>query len=452
MPKSLFANGQKVTSAWRNAMQDLVFDDLDIDGHYPRLLDDSLSNAPGNIRADFRLFADALKVTYPGTGLTVNIAAGAVTLPNGLAATVAATSHTLPANQISFLWVDSAGVVQFGLDLPVRSVPIARFEATATGMAVNGLTDLRSRFTVGPQSRAIRVYGGQATNNILIGANTTLGGRVYCRNFTLQAGSVISVPSGYLEIIASGSVTIAGTINVSAPVAGGYGFSGAVVPGYYYAESGRGLGGGGGHNSAALPVYNWAAGPFGSGGASGFGYAASGVAGSISASRGGFGGGAFIVDAALAVSVSGAINCAGTAGLIGTIAGGSGTIALPGGGGGSGGLIRLASLTSVTATAAAQLNVQGGAGAAGTSINYAPSSAYGGGGGGGGWLVCQAPSVNLTGATVLLNGGFAGANFGTAAGIAGSVGASYGGAAGVGGTAPTAGSIGQQVVELFTPV
>lgn len=449
MPKTLFANGQRLFAAWLNAMQAIAFDDLDLDGHYPRLTDDALSLAPGNIRADFRLFADALKVTH-GSGLVVNIAAGVVTLPNGLAATVAATSKTLPPSQISFLWVDTTGAVQFGPDLPVRSVPIARFEATASGMAANGLTDLRSRFTVGPQSRAIRVYGGQATNDVTITANTTLGGRVYCRNFTVQAGVVISVPSGYLEIVASGTVDIAGTVNLSPIIAGGYGFSGSGNPGYYFAESGRGLGGGGGHNSAPLPIYNWAASPFGSGGSSGLGTVGAGASGGISSSRGGFGGGGFIVDAAGAVSVSGAINCPGGVGTIGTIAGGSvGTIVLAGGGGGSGGLIRLGSLTSVTATAAAMLNVRGGDGAAGTSINYTANSAQGGGGGGGGWLVCQAPTVNLTGATAILGGGLAGATFGPGPGIAGSIGASFGGAGGSGGIA---GSIGQQVIDTYTPV
>jgi len=452
MSKSIFAAGQKVTAAWRNAMQSIAFDDLDIDGHYPRLTDDALSLSPGNIRADFRLFADALKVTH-ASGLTVNIAAGVVTLPNGLAATVAATSRNLPASQVSFLWVDTAGAVQFGADLPVRSVPIARFEATASGMAVNGLTDLRSRFTVGPQSRAIRVYGGQATTDMTIASNTTLGGRIYCRNFTVNAGVTVSVPSGYLEIIASGSVSIAGTINVSPPVAGGSGFSGGALVGNFFAESGRGIGGGGGHNSTPLPSYNWAASPLGSGGASGFAsVTAGGSASNLTLARGGFGGGAFTVDAALAITISGAINCNGSAGVIGSWTGGAGTIVTAGAGGGSGGLIRLGSLTSVTATAAAMLNVQGGAGGPGTSLNYTPFSAFGGGGGGGGWLVCQAPTVNLTGATVLLNGGAAGANFGTGAGIAGSVGASFGGVGGVGGSAPAAGGIGQQVVESFTPV
>ena len=452
MPKTLFANGQRLFANWLNAMQSIAFDDQDLDGHYPRLLDDALSLAPGNIRADFRLFADALKVTHD-SGLTVDIAAGVVTLPNGLAATVAATSKTLPASQISFLWVDTTGAVQFGADLPVRSVPIARFEATATTMAVNGLTDLRSRFTVSPQSRAIRVYGGQSVTDMVISSNATLGGRIYCRNFTVNAGVTVSVPGGYLEIIASGAVSIAGTINVAPPVAGGSGFSGGASAGNFFAESGRGIGGGGGHNSNALPAYNFASSPLGSGGASGFAsVTAGGSATNLTLARGGFGGGAFIVDAALAVIVSGAINCNGGNGLIGSWTSGSGTIVAAGAGGGSGGLIRMGSLESVTATAAAQLNVQGGAGGPGSSLNYTPLSAFGGGGGGGGWIVCQAPTVNLTGATVLLNGGAAGATFGTGAGIAGSVGASFGGVGGVGGSAPTAGGIGQQVIETFTPV
>jgi hypothetical protein len=317
-------------------------------------------------------------------------------------------------------------------------------------MAANGLTDLRSRFTVGPQSRAIRVYGGQAANDITITANTTLGGRVPCRNFTVAAGVVISVPSGYLEIVASGTVSIAGTINVSSLIAGGFGFAGSVVGGYYFAESGRGPGGGGGHNSAALPAYSWAASPFGSGGASGFGTAGAGATGIIALSKGGFGGGSFVADAALGITISGAINCPGAAATQGTITGGAGVIVLAGGGGGTGGSIRLGSLTSIVATASAQLNVQGGAGGTGNALNYSPNTAFGGGGGGGGWLICQAPIVNLTGSTVLLNGGNAGVNFGSgAAGVGGSIGGSFGG---VGGSGPQMGGIGQQVIENYTPV
>lgn len=453
MPKTTFNAGQRIPSAWLNAMQAITFDDLDIDGHYPPLTDSALSNTPGNIRADFRLFADALKVTH-ASGLVVNIAAGVVTLPDGLAATIAATSRTLPASQISFIWVDTAGAVQVGASLPVRGVPLARFEATSTGLAVNGLIDLRSRFTVGPQTRAVRVYGGQGVQDITITTNTTLGGRIgNCRNFSIAAGVVVSVPSGYLEVIASGLVNIAGTINVTPPVSGGSGFSGGALVGYYFADSGRGIGAGGGHNATPLPAYNWAAGPLGSGGPSGFASVTnSGQAANLTTGRGGFGGGAVVIDSAGPITVSGAINCAGSAGVIASWTSATGTIVAAGAGGGSGGLIRLSSLVSVTATAAAQLNVQGGAGGPGTSLNYLPNSAFGGGGGGGGWLVTQAPTVNLTGATVLLQGGAAGATFGTGAGIAGSVGASYGGVGGVGGSAPTAGGIGQQVIENFAPV
>lgn len=53
MSKTVFERGQRVMKAWFNAMQNIKFDDLDLDGHYPRLDDDALSNEPGNIKSEF---------------------------------------------------------------------------------------------------------------------------------------------------------------------------------------------------------------------------------------------------------------------------------------------------------------------------------------------------------------------------------------------------------------
>lgn len=422
MPKLSFTSGSPVPPEWFTAMQDIQFDDqTGLDGHYAKLTDAAFSTAPGNILANFSTFRDALLVGNGG-GLVTSIAAGSFVNDSGLAVTVAATTRTLPQNATSFIWVDNAGTVTTGTVYPTRAMLLAQVTTNAT--AIVTIVDLRPRFVFLPQSRAINTFGGGSAQDLTYSSNTTLNGKIQCRNLTINAGVAISVTSGYLEVEASGTVTIAGSITATPIVRGGNGFSGTPVAGLiYFAESGNGLGGGGGHSAAASLPYHYSASPFGSGGASGLGILQAGAAATqISQSRGGFGGGSVIIRAGGAISVTGSISCNGSAGTIGSFTGGSGVILLPGAGGGSGGSIQLYSLSSITAPGS--LTVAGGNGAPATGLS-SPNQLNGGFGGSGGWVVCQAPSVSLVGGSTNVSQGGTGASFGSGTGIAGSVGGSY---------------------------
>lgn len=423
MPKLNFVTGSEVPAAWFNAMQDIKFDgNTGVDGSYQKIPDSWLSTAPGNLLANFTDLRDSLAVTNAG-GLVAGITAGRFTNDAGLAVTVGATTTTVPANASTYIWLSNTGAIQSGTNYPVRSLLLAL--VTTNASSIVSIVDLRPRYTFLPQSRAISTFGGGSQQDITYSSNTTLNGKVSCRNLTVAAGVTISVPGGYLEIEASGNVSIQGSIDVTPIARGGQGFSGTPFPGLlYFAESGNGLGGAGGHAGVASPPYHYSISPLGSGGASGLGYIPAGSsATSLTQSKGGNGGGAVLIKAAGTITVSGSINCPGGNGTIGTFTGGSGTIQLTGGGGGSGGSIQLYSLTSVTITG--QLLIVGGTGAAATGLN--PGNTLAGGfGGSGGWIAIQSPLISTGGSTLNNSAGGPGASFGSGGvGIAGSIGGSF---------------------------
>jgi hypothetical protein len=429
MPKSVFVQNSYVPPAWFNALQDIQFDGQDLDGHYQKIPNVWLSDAPGSLLNDVTARRDQLLVK-DGGGLTCSINGGSMTGPNGLRVTIAPTTKTLPANASTFVWIDSIGVVQTGATLPVRSQPLAQITTNNAAIVANGIIDLRQERPFLPQSRAIQAFGGSATNDITITSNTTLNGIIPCRNLTINAGVTVTVTQGELRIRASGDVTINGQINVTAPVQGGSGFYGAPVAPAVQADVGRGLGGGGGTNSIPPSPYTPDTSPLGSGGASGFTNLVGYSGGFITTSRGGFGGGSVTIEAAGAINIAGGINCDGTAAQIGIILTPSaGTVGMSGGGGGSGGSINLRSITSINATASASLSVRGGNGAPGNT--FGSIGAFGGFGGAGGWIVCRAPSVNVGLATVLLNNGSTGASS-NGGGLGGSVGGAFASSSGPG--------------------
>lgn len=444
MPKTIPTPGTEWSPALALAALNPKFNDGNNDGDNPRLDDDALSNTPGQIKDQWRSFRDALSVVGTG-GLNIAIVAGTVLGGDSQPITVAASVRSVASSQTNFAWVDSAGIVQVGTALPVQCMPLARIIAGAS--SILSIADLRPRQYILPQMRAVPVFGGNSALDTLYSGNYSEG-RIDCRNFTLNAGVTLSIPNGSLWIEASGDVTINGTINITPPILGGSGFAGGAGIQYYAAESGRGLGGGGGHNGVAAPAYSHFASLFGSSGASGFGSVSSAAGGSISQSRGGAGGGFLVIRAAGRITINGNINCNGGAGIAGTASGTTGVIVLTGGGGGSGGLVLLQSLTGIVAPSPAQISVRGGNGGGGFSINYASNLTQGGGGGGGGRIICESPSVNLTGLTALVTGGNPGLDFGSGAGVGGSVGGSFGG---VGGSGGLSGGTGILSTRLITP-
>ena len=330
------------------------------------------------------------------------------------------------------------------------------------GGTLSGLIeDLRPRYAVTPRPAILSVFGGDGPEGdytVAPGATVALaGGLRRFRNITIGSGAIVNVSPGYLKLRASGTVTIAGTINLSPLIAGGQSFSGVIMPQMQMqANPGQGLGGAAGHNSGPKASYSFSAEETGSSGASGFiwnfGLSNAGV--NLTSSTGGAGGGTLVIEAAGAISVTGTINCNGGNGTAPTISiadSGGGSTYLTGGGGGSGGLIWLQSQIGITCSAASTLSVRGGNGGNGGGANLSAGPSQGGGGGGGGWLVFSSPFNQTTGSTLTVTGGTAGTNQagGAGVGVGGSNGGSYAGQGGGGGSA---GSVGQVVPLNFLPI
>lgn len=455
MTKTTFVNGTTVTPDFLNAINNPTFDGQDLDGHFEKITNDDLSDEAGQIKPEWTTFRDTLKVTA-ATGLTVSYQGGSVILADGTIATISPANLSVTNNTTNYVYVNEAGVVAVGNLLPVRCTPLARV-ITSAG-SISSVVDLRPRFQIQPRANTVPSFGsGGYEGDLTISSNQSLSGTKYVRNFTLNSGVTLTV-SGFLHVIASGTVTIDGTINVTPIVPGGRGFGGT-PPGttsLILADSGLGNGGGGGHNSSPAPIYSYSfsgAANTGSGGAAGLGLTSGGAANFVT-SKGGAGGGVLIIDAAGAIAITGNINCDGGNATIASInsAEGSTSIALPGGGGGSGGLIWLKSLVSIAVSAAAVLSVKGGNGANGVRQNFANSSG-GGSGGGGGYVVLQSPATNTTGATITLTGGTGGNISGTSPGITASLGGTFGGQCGAASDGNGGGGgIGQLILQSFLPI
>jgi hypothetical protein len=171
MPKITVTQNLILPPSWFNAVARPLFNDGTEEGENPRITDDMLSNTPGQIKSQWQGFRDGLAVTA-GSGTTINIAGGAVTGDAGNIVPVVATSRSLSPNAITFVWVDAAGNVQTGTSLPVQACPIARV-TTLANSTISAISDLRGRFAVLPQMRAVPVFGGNATNNVNYASNTS---------------------------------------------------------------------------------------------------------------------------------------------------------------------------------------------------------------------------------------------------------------------------------------
>ncbi|MBW4443071.1 MAG: hypothetical protein KME10_17895 [Plectolyngbya sp. WJT66-NPBG17] len=449
MAKTNFSRGRRVPAAWFNAMQAIDFNGTDVDGSYPPLTDSALTAAPGNIKANWTAFQNVLRVTA-ANGLVVDYAGGSVVLPSGEVLTISPGQLSLAPNTESFVFVNSAGLVQSSTIRPVRSVMLGKV-LTNNIQIVGAVEDLRPRYQVLPIAQSIRIFGGSGEQGsyTLSSGTATLSGENWFQNFTVSAGATLTIAGG-ATLFCSGNVTISGNVVVTAPIAGGSGHYGVFAPQSYPNYIGAGVGGGASVNSISTNTYSYFTSPVGSGGAGSF---IANLAGGIAmrTPRGGNGGGCLIIEAAGTITVTGTItangeNGQGNASVL-NFAGGALT-GFPGGlitgaGGGSGGLIWLKSLRSVVASAGSQLSVKGGDGGTG----YPDASTFQtAGGGGGGWLVTTAPTVNLTGAAINLNGGVS--TIATA--VNGSV--SGGSFAGLGGGPGQAGSVGQLQVRNIIPI
>ena len=248
---------------------------------------------------------------------------------------------------------------------------------------------------------------------------------IYGRNVTLNSGITLKSanPGTPVIIVASSSITVAGTITSNgAPASGATGGSGlanggASDSGYWSGfVGGNGATGAGGAGGSAASAICGIGGVGGAGGTTG---ASAGGAGGVTAGYLHMVGrnlmwlmGSYFSPGSVGLQYTGAASagCGGGGGA------GDGTHA-GGGGGGGGGIILLIAPT-ITIDSSATLSVVGGAGAAGTG-----GTASGGGGGGGGVVAMHALDLVVqSGATFSTGGGAGGAAAGSpgTAGTAGS--------------------------------
>jgi microcystin-dependent protein len=141
MAKTNFQSGSRVSSAWFNALQNIEFDGEDLDGHYPQLEDESLSNEPGNVRYEFYSLRDGGKVTFV-SGLNIRVAACTVALQNGTTANIPQTQLTV-ANGTRIVYIDNNGSLQVAGSAPETGVMLAR--VISSGGVVTTISDLRER-------------------------------------------------------------------------------------------------------------------------------------------------------------------------------------------------------------------------------------------------------------------------------------------------------------------
>ena len=437
MPKTNFSPGTIVTSAFLNAINNIVFrENPDNDGEIPLIEDADLSNAAGNIKPQWAAFRDSLLVSE-NTGLAVSIAAGAALLPNRTIQTISPQTLVLPDNTTVFVYIGRDGSIVSGSSVPTTCLVLAEV-STSLG-AVASITDMRPRFIVAPRQESVKVLGGGGDEGALtITADTTLSqGEYYLSSLTISAGVTVTVPA-MARFFVSGNVQIDGTINVTAASPGGTAFP-TSTQGTVGNFSGIGPG-------TLGDVYNYALSNVGSGGRSGF--VGNFPSSTSTLASGGAGGGGLIIESGGNITLNGTIRTNGANGGVGSVQGGSPQVS--GGGGGSGGLQLYKAIGIITASPSAVLESNGGNGG-----NAVSGDAFGGGGGGGGMVVFLAPNINVGSAAINVSPGSVGVPLGNqtiGVALGGGGGAGFGGIGGGGTSLGPLAEIGVVIQRQFAPV
>lgn len=432
IPKVPFVSGAVFTPEVATEMTGITFDNQPTYyGHFNKIADADLSDDPGALKNRVGALSANLKVTA-GTGLNANYAAGKLLYGTTLY-NIGASSIALAASTTNYIYGDLTGaILATSTQPPIVRALLATVLTNTSGVV--SVTDYREGVSVEvvkPYNLSTRNFGGRGDqgNFLAVGGEILADGEYYYRNFTVPLGLSITI-SKLAYIYCTGTVNIAGTINVTPSTQGG---GGTIASRTSLCIAGQGLGAG---INQLLPLtYSFRASPIGSGGSSGFVYGNNTAIQQVLIDNltggGGSGGGGIIFEAAGAITVTGSILANGTAGAPGFLID-NGTIgyALGGGGGGSGGSITLKSLGSIVVSGT--LSANGGAGGGGLPGN-ANVSAESGSGGGGGIITIQSPSINTTGSILSVNGGAAGAPSGVPITIFrgfGGIGGSYGGLSG----------------------
>jgi hypothetical protein len=142
MPKPIVGYGERLETDLINTLiHELQFDGEDEVGHWPRLMDDALSNAAGQIKDRVAQLLSALKVEHAG-GLDVTWYAGTLYDAGGLQTFISAGAGTVPNNATTMLYVSpGADVITIGPSFPANALKIATVISSAG--AIQSITDHR---------------------------------------------------------------------------------------------------------------------------------------------------------------------------------------------------------------------------------------------------------------------------------------------------------------------
>lgn len=398
-------------------------------GPLTSVIPNSLINfaAPAAIGSTTPAAVSATNFSYTGTftGVANSIAAADIAsgaLANGMTGTTQTTGDTstkLATDQFVAAAVAAAGVSQIIAGTNVTISPVGGTGAVTINASGGG----GGGSSVGGSGADGAITKTTQTETTVIEQNATTWTNTASDTYTVHSGTVIN---------GSTSITVPGTLAVSADIPGGYagtathfnagsGQSGGSGGGVTASSSVAPGGGGGGGAGAGGTGGSWTTVVYLLGGGAGVpqphpGWTGSGgsSAGNSTPVAGGNGGGVVRLCSAGAITVS-------SGGSL-TAIGGNGVAADAGSGGGSGGGVFIYSTTSITQTGTG--SVAGG--------NGANASTYGGGGGGGGGMYLRHSPSNTGAGTITVSGG-------------------AGGTAPGGGTAGTAGSSGVSISITGTP-
>ncbi|HEY9835492.1 MAG TPA: hypothetical protein V6D27_01130 [Vampirovibrionales bacterium] len=143
MPKKNFGSGTIVEPAWFNAIQQIIFDGQDLDGHYPRLTDDALSDDQNQIKARVRGVVDEFKVTLQ-SGLYVKVNQGFYKSAAQEVFDLGETVLLCADNAVNYIFISASNQVEISQFHPAGTLLLA-VVATSSGL-INSISDRRARF------------------------------------------------------------------------------------------------------------------------------------------------------------------------------------------------------------------------------------------------------------------------------------------------------------------
>lgn len=143
MPKTNFGSGTIVTPAWFNAIQHFVFTGQDLDGHYPKLTDDALSDSANQIKARVAGITDEFKVSLQ-SGLYVKVSEGIYKAANQEVFALGETVLLCQDDAINYIFISASNEVAVSQFHPAGTLLLA-VVATSSGL-INSISDRRARY------------------------------------------------------------------------------------------------------------------------------------------------------------------------------------------------------------------------------------------------------------------------------------------------------------------